>query len=292
MLNSIGEKEFSSEETLPLLIKEITGTAKPHPVISRQVAFAIPEEKVFIKSISLPRKEGAELKDSLEGHIDAMLPYSRDEVYWDWQVAPNKKALNDLMDIVVVASPKIVVDSYVSIIRQAGFEPAIIETEPNALLWGITNPFKINKTLDTALVLDAGMTKTTVVIMREEVIQFTSSIHNESKETSEEADKKENTEKSWLLTDKGIQALAAKVKEYIDYYEAHSPRSEGDTGDTIKRIILCGAWADFPELADTLKETFRVPVKGPEHIISLHPAYTTALGLSLRGLYQEEYAVI
>lgn len=285
-MNSLGEKEFFSEETLPVLIREVALTAKPYPIASRQVAFAIPEEKVFIKGIQLPKKEGATVSDMIEEKIDAILPYSRDEVYIDWQVVPDKKVLGDSMAVLVAASPKIVVDSYISVIRQAGFEPAIIETEPNALLWGVTNPFKINKTLDTTLILDVGMTKTTAVITKEEVIQFTSSINNESEHIIKEADKG----KSWLLAEKGIQVLAAKIKEYIDYYEAHSSPSQGIGGDTIKRIILCGAWADFPELTDTLKEMFHIPVKGPDRIVSLHPAYTTALGLSLRGLYQEEYA--
>lgn len=292
VLNALGEKEFSSKESLPGAIKELSRETKPFGVISRDVAIAIPEEESFIKIIQLPKKEDGECKDLLREEINKLLPYGVEDVYWDWKITGGDERS---IDCIVVASPKTVVDGYAEILRKTGFELALIETQANALLWGAINPLKNFKKICPTLVLNIDATKMNVVIFANGMIRFTNSITMEiTRDESDWAVKsaRKNTQKpakDWLLTEKNLISLVSRLREYMDYYQAHLIDSSKKDEDVIKDVIICGAWADFPELINFLKERLEMRVKGPDNFIPVHPGYTTALGLAFRALYEENY---
>lgn len=290
VLNALGEKEFSSRRILPRAIKDLSRETKPFGVISQEVAIAIPEEESFIKIVQLPKKESGEFEDILKEEINKLLPYGVEDVYWDWKIAGGDESV---VDCVVVASPKTVVDAYAEILRETGFELALIETQANALLWGAINPLKNFKKIQPTLVLNIDAEKMNVVIFANGMIRFTNSVPMEI--TRDERDQVVNAArknaqkpaKDWLLTEKNLLSLVSKLREYINYYEAHLVDLGKKDEDSIKDVIICGDWADFPELIHFLKERLRMRIKGPDNFIPVHPGYTTALGLAFRALYEE-----
>lgn len=295
-LNALGEKEFSSKEALPDAIKELSRETKPSSVISREAAIAIPEEESFIKIIQLPKNENGDPRDLLKKEISKLLPYGAEDIYWDWKVTGGDE---NHIDCIVAASPKTVIDAYAEMIHKTGFELALIETQANALLWGAINPLKNFKIIQPTLVLNLDTVKINIVIFANGMIRFTNSAKMETGEGGHiyeniplDKTARKNVQeftKDWLLTEKNLLSLVSKLREYIDYYEAHLVDSIKKEEDLIKDIIVCGAWADFPELINFLKEKLQMNVKGPDNIIPVHPEYTTALGLALRALYEEDY---
>lgn len=295
-VNAFGEKEFEKKEELPLLLQALARATRPHGIISREVGLAIPEEESFTKIVQLPQKEPEELKALLSEEVEKILPYGQKDVYWDWKVIGNALTEDAHLDIIFVASPKSVVDFYSSAIQKAGFEPALIETEPNALLWGALNPFRPHDLIPPTLVVDIGVSKVTIVIFSKGAIRFTSSIKLDMSSATppdylamEWNDWVNTRKEEWSAMQKTLQELAKKLAEYIDYYEEHLVHSHEKNNQSLEDIIVCGAWANFPELLDYLAKKMKKRVRGPEKMFSLHPAYTTALGIALRGIYEEYY---
>lgn len=295
-VNGFGEKEFAAKEELPDLLRELAKVTRPHEIISHEVGLAVPEEESFTKIVQLPQKEPEELKALLSEEVEKILPYGQKDVYWDWKVIGNALSEESHLDIIFVASPKSVVDFYSGAIQKAGFDPALIETEPNALLWGALNPFRPHDVIPPTLVVDIGMSKVTIVIFSKGAIRFTSSIQmNISSATPPDYLAMEWNEwvqtrkEEWASMQKALQELAKRLTEYIDYYEEHLVHPHEKDGQALDDIIICGAWANFPELLDYIAKKMKKRVRGPEKMFSLHPAYTTALGIAFRGIYEEYY---
>ena len=296
-LNAMGERELASKETLPGILKDLTRDTKPYPIKSLDVALAIPEEKSLIKLVQLPKREPEELKMLLNQEIGKILPYSQEEVYWDWKVTgPREEEKNEHLDIIIVASAKAIVDSYITIVQQAGFQPSLIETEANALLWGVLNPLKrgYKEEITPTLVIDLGRSKATVVIFAKGAIRFTTSLKTEmimseppDEVTMEWHEWVKTNKKNWLLTETGLTLIVSKLRECIDYYSSHLIHPHEKNGEALINIIVTGAWANVPEVVDILGEKLKMPVKRSPDLFSLPPIYTTALGLALRGIYEE-----
>ncbi|MBI3335113.1 MAG: pilus assembly protein PilM [Candidatus Portnoybacteria bacterium] len=298
-LAGVGEKEFNAKEEIPSLLKTLVSQTKPHPIKSVDVAFAIPEEESFTKIVQLPKKEPEELKLLLKEEVGKILPYSQEEVYWDWKVTgPQPKENAEHLDIIIVAAPKKIVDSYTALIEESHFYPALIETEANALLWGVFDPLSIHpkEKEEPILVVNLGTAKITIVIFAKGAIRFSSSMKT-GIAVSEPPDYLamewsqwvKTNKKDWLLTEKALMTLGAKINEYIEYYKGHLIHSHEKNSEEAMSIVISGAWANFPELLDVLGKKLKIPITKQKTPFSLHPSYTVALGLALRGVY-EEYA--
>ena len=61
-----------------------------------------------------------------------------------------------MVDIMVVASPKSFIDPYLEQIKKAGFHPSLIDSEPNALLWGVRNPFSAKASNEPIMIVNIG----------------------------------------------------------------------------------------------------------------------------------------
>ena len=158
-LQGLAGKPFGSKKEFSGLLKQLVAQAKPSPILSLDVALAIPEEESFIKIVSIPKREEDELLKFLNEEITKIVPYEEKEVYWDWKII-DEGGVNNMAQVMVTACPKSVIDGYINLIMEAGFTPALIETEANALLWGIQNPKNTLPTKEAILAVNIGNKKT------------------------------------------------------------------------------------------------------------------------------------
>lgn len=277
LLHGLGEQEFHSKESLPQLIKELTLKTKPNPISSHDLALAVPEEETFIKVVRLPKVKHEDLRLELYKEIGKILPYSPEEVYWDWEIVKQDYKTITHYDVIFVASAKKIVDSYIELIQQAGFQPSLIETEANALLWGVINPFENHKKMPPTLILDFGITKTILVIFAKGAIRFTTSL------------KIAQTSQKNFLTKENLERIAREVKQYLTYYHEQLLHQHEKEDSIIKNMVLTGQWAAFDQLFSFFEKMLAISVHRPTKIIPIKPQYTTALGLALRGMFEEHH---
>jgi len=277
-VQGMGEEQVSDIHEIPPVLQKLVNETTPNPIKSRKLAFAIPEEKTFIKVIELPKGKLETLQILLLEKISNFLPYAPEEIYWDWSIVDKKETL-DHYDAIFVAAEKKNVDTYLELITSAGFEPMLIETEANALLWGALNPLDINANIEPTMLVDFGTVKITIVIFAKGAIRFATSIMPAKQSTfahDDSASMQNHTDE-----------LANQIKAYIDYYHEHLVHPHDSKPTIISKLILTGAWTDIEKTVSFFEKKLKLPVREQPKIFPLKPTYITALGLALRGIYEE-----
>lgn len=291
LLQGLAEEKIEKIEALPELLVKLMKAAKPKPITSRHVAIALPEEETFIKTVQVEKNDKDSLKAELLERVSKDLPFSPEEIYWDWHLVGAGESSNHY-DITFVAAEKKIVDNYIALIEQTGCHVAMIETEANALLWGAINPSTISSTTEPTLIVDLGLEKTTVVFFAYGAIRFSTSTETRLSHRATVAAEKTGDRKP-LLTQKNLNYIVKQVNDYIEYYSENLAEKHGEGGvQNIKRIVVTGQWATFPELLSFIEKKLNIPVYEQAKMLPIKPTYVTALGLALRGLYEENNAYL
>jgi len=294
ILQGLGEKELEDINQLPSVLKTIRQNAKPASITSKEVVLAIPEEESFTKYLHVPLQDKSALPEFIQGEIQKILPYEQADVYWDWKLVEPSAA--GILEVMVTAAPRSTVDQYIQQIKDAGCTPALIETESNALLWGVASPFCEEVIKEPTVIVNMGDEKSTLVIVTRGTIRFSASLPmNGIKKAPDYLALPwdawiQSNKKNWSLTEKNLLALLEKMREDLDYYHDHLLDSPQKEEERVKKVVITGSWANFPEIVEFISKKIGMPALKVQPLINVHPAYTIALGLALRGLYEEQHS--
>ena len=91
---------------------------------------AVPEEKVFIQTIEVPKVDKHKIMDVIHWQAEKLISFSFDNVYLDFRVVDEK---NEKLKIVVTAVLKEVVDSLVLALERVGLEIVGVDSLSDAL---------------------------------------------------------------------------------------------------------------------------------------------------------------
>ena len=183
-LVSFGKKELDSgiidkgkikdEELLALAIKDLVKKVKGEKIKTKCVAVALPEEKSFLQIIEMPEMDKEKLGKAVMFEAENYIPLPINEVYLDFQIISSNSEKKDKkrLNVLVSASPKKIVDSYVSSIEKAGLSPVFLEMESMSTARSV---IKKEKNIKSLLLVDIGETKTNFIIFSKNSVQFTSS---------------------------------------------------------------------------------------------------------------------
>lgn len=275
---------------------------------ARQVVTALPESRVFTRIIKLPLMSEAQLAEAIHWETQQYIPMPIDDIYTDYQVVSTDGSGKDAkQNILLVAAPRAIVDSYIKLFEILNLGVYGIEISLSAVIRAIILPQFANQ---STLVIDFGSMATDLAI-HNQIIRLTSSIPiggdhlTESlvKKLKIERDKATEIKHRFGIAPSGMQAkivpainaqlssLAAEFKKIIKYYEE---RSEGGTKSKVEKIILCGGGASLPGLIEFMQKDIKLPIEigNPWQKIALYPlkpipkeiapVYATAIGLALQ----------
>jgi type IV pilus assembly protein PilM len=310
--------EIKKEKTLVALLKKALEKTKGEPLRDRRVVCNLPEEKVFIRIIQLPKMKKEELGKAVNWEAEAHIPLSIDEVYLGWHIIEPMVNHLDHLDVLIAASPRDLVDKYLSVLKKSGLEPIALEPESIAVVRGLMTENNLKPTI----IVDLGATGTNFVIFSAQAIRFTSHIHisgqvfnqaimEKLKIDEKEAnqlkikvglDKTKEKGKVYQALEPIINDLAKQIKDYIAFYHEHATHVHGPD-EAIGQVVLCGGDSLLLNLSSVLTEKLNLPVEIGNPLINLLPAgkkkqsasekelvmskkeslvYTTAIGLALR----------
>lgn len=139
------------------------------------LALALTGYEVMIKKVTLPMMTEEELEKRMTEELGQYVPYPVSEVNIDYAIMGMAKEKTTHMDVMLVAAKRDVVDEYVSIIQQTGFEPAVIDVDFLAL----NNAFEVNFGVfpeKSIGLVDIGATRATLGIIHEGILTFTQDI--------------------------------------------------------------------------------------------------------------------
>lgn len=330
-LTSFGEEELSpevikngeikNEEALAKTIKKALAGISGEKIKTKYVVSDLPEEKSFCQVIQMPLMKKEELKSAVLFEAENYIPLPIDELYLDFEVIKPVYNHLDHLDVLIVATPKIIVNSYISCLKKSGLVPLAIEIEPQAIARALVKD-EINTY--PLILLDFEKTVTHFMIFSGYSLRFTSSIPISTRQLTEAISKSlkidqekaeklkikygikkrerdNEAEKIFQAVEPILRELVKEIKKYLDFYQVRDCHEHlpPDSHKKIK-ILICGGGADLSGIGDFLNEELKMPVelgnpwvnilpkslKKKEKIFSLEQSltFTTALGLALRGI--------
>ncbi len=297
--------EIKDETALAKIIKQALVKIKGERIKTKHLIASLPEKKAFLQVIQMPKMEQEELKTAVPFEAENYVPLPIEKVYLDFQVISSSDQ-SDRFNILIAAIPKKTVDPYVSCFRKAGLIPIALEIESQSIVRAVVknkiSPFPL-------LIIDFGRSTTSFIVFSSHSLCFTSSVSVSSQKLTESISKTlkvslneaEKIKLKYGLRHKNVlkaadpllTVLVKKAKKCINYYHTHTHNSE------IKKVLLCGQGANLKDLPDFISSELKIPVQFVNPWINILPeplkevpglafkeslAYTTVLGLALRGI--------
>lgn len=313
-LGAISDGEIVNEDVVVDGIRKLLGQSGPRKIRKKRVICSLPETKAFLRILSLPKMKESEVREAIKWEIEANIPLSLDQVYYDWQILSRNIAGEDgKMSILVVAISRTVADQFVSVLERAGLEVTGLETESVAQARALLDEQESER---TTLIVDIGDRRTSFLMAIGNIPCFTSSLPLSSQMITDAISKEmgipfEEAEELKLKHGVGsffgknpflhaakpvLDSLATEIERTVDFY-LNSLRYSL----SVDAIILCGGGSKMkgvlPYLSKRLGRALEfgdpwvnVDLDGRLPLIDRDRSvqYSTAIGLALRGLDEYE----
>ena len=98
---------------------------------------------VIIKRISLQQMTEEELNESIKFEAEQYIPFDIEDVNLDFQILEQRQDENQ-MDVLIVAAKKDKINEYVSVVKEAGLNPVIVDVD----VFALENLYEINYEID------------------------------------------------------------------------------------------------------------------------------------------------
>lgn len=278
----------------------------------KEVIVALPESKVFTRVIDdLPYLSDSELSSAIRYAAEEFIPMPLSEVNLNWQVLvrSNKTAQSKVVSrtiVLVVASPKNIVQKYIKVLSLVGVRPKAMETETIAVTRSLVgnNPFS-----PSSLIIQLGATTTDFAAVSHGLIWLTRSISTGGMALTRvlaqhfnfEISQAEEYKKVYGMLEDQLEGkvyealrgvldiITGEAKRLIQSFNSKYPQ------DGIKRVVLSGGGAKMPGLVVYLANSLGLEVQeaDPWYLILKDkalgvklsvdaPLFSVAVGLALR----------
>lgn len=255
-----------------------------------------------------------EVKEAIKWEIEANIPLTLDQVYYDWQILDlNLTKEKDKMSVLVIAVSRANVDQFQEVLEGAGLEPVGLETESIAEARSLLLESEEKK---TTLIVDIGDRRSSFLVAIGSSPCFTSSVPLSSQMITEAISKSlqisfeqaetmkiknglgSMAEKSpvFLAAEPILESIAVEIEKSIDFF-----LTSFTTSQKIEHIIFCGGGSNMHGLLPYMAKRLGRPVEIGNPWINVHLGkrlplidhdhsiqYSTAIGLALRGLDEYE----
>ncbi len=257
---------------------------------------------VIIKRVSLPEMSEEELSESIKFEAEQYIPFDIEDVNLDFQILGPKEEAGQ-MDVMLVAVKKDIINEYLSVVKEAGLNPLIVDVNSFALENIYEVSYEIEPDKNIAIV-NIGASTINMNVLKGGISVFTrdsavgSNLHTEALqrefnltyETAERLKKGEAVENvspqdALSVMDLASEEIIGEVNRSLEYFH-----------EDINEVILSGGCAlvkDFPKL---LAEKIGIEVKVMEplknikipkrfditYIEEMVPMAVVAAGLALR----------
>ena len=163
----IKDAEIKKETELKELLKKLFSEANPVPAKVKKLALILPTQITFVHIFHFPAKLApSDLRKLIPVEVESILPYSIDEVYWDFTVLDKHK--NDGQNVLFAATPKARADQYLKIFNELGLSPVLFGIQPEALQNALS--YKLVPG-ETVLAVELGALATNYLFLKGSVIQ-------------------------------------------------------------------------------------------------------------------------
>jgi len=240
---------------------------------ARDVVTSVSGHSVIVKKISLPFMTEAELEESIQWEAERYIPFDINDVNIDFQIFGAAPENPEVMDVVLVAAKKDMINDYVSIIMEAGLNPVIIDIDSFALENMLAINYDIAKE-ETVAIINVGASVANINIVKNNISAFTRDIFKGGNQITEEIQRQlhvdhEEAEKIKVgskvdLTSQSViedvlktasESLAVEIGNSLDFFQSTT------TYEKIGKLYLSGGGSKIKDFDMTLQQQIGIPVE-------------------------------
>jgi len=304
--------KIEKEDEMIRLMKKIKEKENLH-----FIRVSLPEEQMYLFTLSLPKTEGGNLRDMIQLQIEEYIPLKAPDSIFDYDIISEDKQ-NVSVEVVAIASATI--ESYLSVFNKAGLVPVSFEIEAQAIARAVIPSDNTNP----VMIVDFGEARTVVSISKNGRVYLTTTLSIGGADLTnmiaknfslsfEEAEKMKHkygfdqestTESIFPAVINGISVLRDEINKQYAYWETHDDNNKEHK--PINHIILCGGEANLAGLSDYLELSMKMKVENanvwvnvlktedkiPEMSFQESLSYATVIGLSLGSYMYKSQPVI
>lgn len=269
----------------------------------KNVSVALPESLVFTRTIKFPMLTDQEIESAVKWEAEQYIPIPSAEAIIEHQIVERTEGSPGGVSVLLVASPRSLVEKYIKLLQGAGLTTIGVETEALAL------SRSLSPETGTVLILDFGAQSSDIVIVKDGMVRFSRSIPTAgeaftralSQNLGVEYTQAEAYKKTYGLSsdlEGKVKASLApvftlvgeEIKKAIHFYQTE------EKGDVPKSVIVSGGTSSMPEAISTLSGILGIEVvvgnpfakvavdaQAAKNLASFSSLYSVAVGLALRG---------
>lgn len=292
----IVKPELIARAAMTLFKKELKGD-----ISTKRVAVSLPASKALTRAVRLPKMSEKDIADAVQTEIEQNLPAHADTLYIDYTTL-REDAEN--IEVFVVAMPRQIVDSYLTLTRMMGLEAVLFDTAIGAS----ARLFALDKqSMIPSVLVDFGANTTDITVFNQGLVvtgtvafggdDITQTIVRTLGVTPREAvmlkskyglSKSAVQDQMVAAADPSLGLLIKEIRRTIRYYEQRYTKEQ-----PIGQIVIMGGGANMPGLATHLTERMNLPVRTFDpslhiefgHLRPFYEAertsYVTAAGLAI-----------
>jgi len=268
---TLGKDGIKNKKEAALAIIAAMKAARPHQINARVVSSALPESLVFTKSIDVPQMTPEEINKNIPYQAGEFFPIPPNEMYMDWQMVgalPGKNPASPKagsVDVLVVAAPRVIIDSFAEVIKMANLELSSLETKPVSDSRALINP----KDPGPYLIVDIGAKSSSIICFDQGTIKLTSTVSCGGDDLARDFQPNNDN-------------LASEIIHLIKYYQNRIGQAT-----IFRKILLCGGGSNTPNVAPSLEKATRIRTEISWPVIktkTYNPKFATVIGLAMKRI--------
>lgn len=266
------------------------------------------QSSLIIKRISLPFMTEDELNLSIKYEAQQFIPFDLDAVILDFHIIGKASGSDNQMEVLLVAVNKDLLSDYTEVIRHAGLETVVIDTNQFALSNMYEFNYGVSELRNIALVNVGAnttilniMQKGTPIFWRESAIG--SNYHTEVLESSfnlirEDAERLKKGFPIEGISSEEAQSVINKASDeiYAEIYRSLEVFRSNIYNEEVNKIVISGGAALIKGFSSLLSQRIDMEVEvadpfrkisipdkiNPSYVKEMSPIATVAVGLALR----------
>ncbi len=301
---------LSEPEQLGVQIKEVF---KRSGCRIKAVVTSLSGHSVIVKKVSFTTMDEEELRELIRDEVSKYLPFDNmEEINFDFQILGENEYNPNLMEVILVAAKKDIIDNYTEAITGVGLMPIIMDVDSFALETMYEENYDYEDT-DVAILINIGASITNINVVKNGTSIFTrdftlggnsitETIQNHLSITFDEAEaiKTGGPEEMQPLREQGVDSILTfadpicmEIERSIDYFRSTFG------GDEVKQVLLSGGGALIPGIAGELTQRLGIDTElidpfrkigynqkvfDKDMISKIGPIAAVGVGLALRKL--------
>jgi type IV pilus assembly protein PilM len=246
--------------------RELRKLLDENDIGARITASALSSYSVITKRIAMPSLEKEALESSVRLEVENIIPFPLSDIYYSYYVMGIDNEREGMMNLLIVAAKKEIVDEYAKTFELAGLDLSVLDVD----IFAITNMIEqiYNPKEFSVLAADIGASVTKIAIVKGENIEFTREILIGGKYLTEEISKthglsfQDAEQKKLNAEDEAAEPLqdfvsnvSSEINKTINFYVATKPR------ETVGGIYLTGGSALIRGLKEQIERETGIHVE-------------------------------